>query len=294
MYKKSLVRVERWIENLRIEADAGSLDWSRGEVPAKTLRRSSQNGSKRSSGGSVSGLLEEGGGSNPRGWVRAQTGRKVAEKIAKPNTALEEEEEPSSPKLENPSTPFLSFCRCFFPFSPFIIPSPAKLCCQHAVPLAREEAREPAGPPRELFAAAWEVHHQRRSETIFFTAFSFEVPLGFSDMCCQCSSIGPLSDYDIFHGSRWIHLSKGTGIMLQSGIQKIHNWENLTSHFHVLAVELDGSRFACPLLWYYATILYFGNYYHKDPRERAGLAASAIAALVFTIAVLIAVLVIFL
>jgi hypothetical protein len=30
-------------------------------------------------------------------------------------------------------------------------------------------------------------------------------------------------------------------------------------------------------MWYYATILYFGNYYHKDPRERAGLAASAIA-----------------
>ncbi|TKY64314.1 hypothetical protein E2542_SST14207 [Spatholobus suberectus] len=35
--------------------------------------------------------------------------------------------------------------------------------------------------------------------------------------------------------------------------------------------------FVCPILWYYATILYFGNYYHKDPRERAGLAASAIA-----------------
>lgn len=35
--------------------------------------------------------------------------------------------------------------------------------------------------------------------------------------------------------------------------------------------------FVCPLTWYYATILYFGNYYHKDPRERAGLAASAIA-----------------
>jgi hypothetical protein len=35
--------------------------------------------------------------------------------------------------------------------------------------------------------------------------------------------------------------------------------------------------FVCPLMWYYATILYFGNYYHKDPRERAGLAASAIA-----------------
>ncbi|KAL5824288.1 hypothetical protein ACOSQ3_020351 [Xanthoceras sorbifolium] len=35
--------------------------------------------------------------------------------------------------------------------------------------------------------------------------------------------------------------------------------------------------FVCPLMWYYATILYFGNYYHKDPRERSGLAASAIA-----------------
>ncbi|KAL6519195.1 hypothetical protein OROGR_018515 [Orobanche gracilis] len=35
--------------------------------------------------------------------------------------------------------------------------------------------------------------------------------------------------------------------------------------------------FLCPLMWYYATILYFGNYYRKDPRERAGLAASAIA-----------------
>ncbi|QHN76834.1 uncharacterized protein DS421_19g647390 [Arachis hypogaea] len=225
--------------------------------------------------------MEEENNLNSLNYLRPKRVEKWQEKIIKPNTALEEEE-PSSPKLENPSTPFLSFCRCFLPFSPFIIPSPAKLCCQHAVPLAREEAREPAGPPRELFAAAV---GGSSPET---------VPLGFSDMCCQFSSIGPLSDYDIFHGSRWIHLSKGTGIMLQSGIQKIHNWENLTSHFHVLAVELDGSRFACPLLWYYATILYFGNYYHKDPRERAGLAASAIAALVFTIAVLIAVLVIFL
>ncbi|KAG4379529.1 hypothetical protein GLYMA_16G004700v4 [Glycine max] len=47
-------------------------------------------------------------------------------------------------------------------------------------------------------------------------------------------------------------------------------------------------------MWYYATILYFGNYYHKDPRERAGLAASAIAALLFTIAAVITVAVIFL
>lgn len=30
-------------------------------------------------------------------------------------------------------------------------------------------------------------------------------------------------------------------------------------------------------MWYYGTILYFGNYYQKDPRERAGLAANAIA-----------------
>ncbi|KAK9282216.1 hypothetical protein L1049_005129 [Liquidambar formosana] len=50
--------------------------------------------------------------------------------------------------------------------------------------------------------------------------------------------------------------------------------------------------FVFPLMWYYATILYFGNYYRKDPRERAGLAASAIAALVCTIAVMITVAVI--
>ncbi|KAK0572331.1 hypothetical protein LWI29_029973 [Acer saccharum] len=37
--------------------------------------------------------------------------------------------------------------------------------------------------------------------------------------------------------------------------------------------------FVFPLMWYYATFLYFGNYYRKDPRERAGLAASAIAAM---------------
>ncbi|KAK8524794.1 hypothetical protein V6N12_029649 [Hibiscus sabdariffa] len=37
--------------------------------------------------------------------------------------------------------------------------------------------------------------------------------------------------------------------------------------------------FVFPLMWYYATILYFRNYYQRDPRERAGLAASAIAAL---------------
>ncbi|KAK1265335.1 hypothetical protein QJS04_geneDACA010486 [Acorus gramineus] len=41
--------------------------------------------------------------------------------------------------------------------------------------------------------------------------------------------------------------------------------------------------FVCPFTWFYATILYFGNYYHKDPRERAGLAASAIAVISFSL-----------
>lgn len=35
--------------------------------------------------------------------------------------------------------------------------------------------------------------------------------------------------------------------------------------------------FVFPPLWYYATILYLQRYYLKEPRERAGLAASAIA-----------------
>ncbi|KAL0009979.1 hypothetical protein SO802_005087 [Lithocarpus litseifolius] len=45
---------------------------------------------------------------------------------------------------------------------------------------------------------------------------------------------------------------------------------------------------ACPLLWYYATFLYFRKYYQRDPRERDGLAANAVAALICTIAVIIA------
>ncbi|KAL6330916.1 hypothetical protein AAG906_009344 [Vitis piasezkii] len=45
--------------------------------------------------------------------------------------------------------------------------------------------------------------------------------------------------------------------------------------------------FLCPLMWYYATILYFGNCYRKDPRERAGLAASAIAAMACSAVLLI-------
>ncbi|EXB38896.1 60S ribosomal protein L18a-1 [Morus notabilis] len=49
--------------------------------------------------------------------------------------------------------------------------------------------------------------------------------------------------------------------------------------------------FVFPLMWYYGTFLYFGNHYRKDPRERAGLAASAIAALVCSMALLIIVLI---
>ncbi|KAJ0864722.1 hypothetical protein HanRHA438_Chr12g0532961 [Helianthus annuus] len=41
--------------------------------------------------------------------------------------------------------------------------------------------------------------------------------------------------------------------------------------------------FGLPLMWYYATFLYLGSYYRKDPRERAGLAASAIAAMGFSV-----------
>lgn len=39
----------------------------------------------------------------------------------------------------------------------------------------------------------------------------------------------------------------------------------------------------CPLLWYYATFLYLRKYYHKDPRERDGLAANAVAVSVTTL-----------
>ncbi|VVB16269.1 unnamed protein product [Arabis nemorensis] len=45
--------------------------------------------------------------------------------------------------------------------------------------------------------------------------------------------------------------------------------------------------FVFPPLWYYAAFLYFGNYYRKDPRERAGLAASAITAMGFSLVVLV-------
>ncbi|XP_062194815.1 large ribosomal subunit protein eL20z-like [Phragmites australis] len=45
--------------------------------------------------------------------------------------------------------------------------------------------------------------------------------------------------------------------------------------------------FLCPLIWYSAAILYFCKYYNRDPRERPGLAASAIAAFIFTVVTII-------
>ncbi|KMZ72887.1 hypothetical protein ZOSMA_159G00510 [Zostera marina] len=49
--------------------------------------------------------------------------------------------------------------------------------------------------------------------------------------------------------------------------------------------------FLFPFLWYFATILYFRNYHLRNPRERQGLAASAIAALICSVAVLVALLI---
>lgn len=95
--------------------------------------------------------------------------------------------------------------------------------------------------------------------------------------------------------------------MLLSGIKRTRYWEYLTNRFLALVVELDGFReyscllslalppphlfslmdapsffslllgFVFPVMWYYAAFLYLGKYYHRDPRERTGLQASAIA-----------------
>ncbi|XP_062207071.1 uncharacterized protein LOC133908858 isoform X1 [Phragmites australis] len=46
--------------------------------------------------------------------------------------------------------------------------------------------------------------------------------------------------------------------------------------------------FLCPLIWYFAATLYCCKYYNKDPRERPGLAASAIVAAIFTVLTIIA------
>ncbi|KAD4386135.1 hypothetical protein E3N88_26304 [Mikania micrantha] len=66
---------------------------------------------------------------------------------------------------------------------------------------------------------------------------------------------------------------------MQLSVIMISRKEFTTNLSRASVVELDGFRFGFPLMWYYATFLYLGNYYRKDPRERGGLAASAIAAM---------------
>ncbi|KAL5549874.1 hypothetical protein UlMin_000050 [Ulmus minor] len=41
--------------------------------------------------------------------------------------------------------------------------------------------------------------------------------------------------------------------------------------------------FVFPLMWYYATFLYLGNYYRKDPQELAGLSAHTLLLFFFFI-----------
>ncbi|WVZ96786.1 hypothetical protein U9M48_042380 [Paspalum notatum var. saurae] len=45
--------------------------------------------------------------------------------------------------------------------------------------------------------------------------------------------------------------------------------------------------FLCPIIWYVAALLYCCKYYNRDPRERPGLAASAVLAVIFTAATII-------
>ncbi|AQK93127.1 Ribosomal protein L18ae family [Zea mays] len=40
--------------------------------------------------------------------------------------------------------------------------------------------------------------------------------------------------------------------------------------------------FLCPIIWYVAALLYCCKYYNRDPRERTGLAASAVLAVIIT------------
>lgn len=49
--------------------------------------------------------------------------------------------------------------------------------------------------------------------------------------------------------------------------------------------------FLLPLFWYYGTIRFLLTQHHNDPRERPGLAACAIATLVSTVALVIALIV---
>lgn len=56
---------------------------------------------------------------------------------------------------------------------------------------------------------------------------------------------------------------------------------HLVSNLNVYVSRRFLLGFVFPLMWYYATILYFRNYYLNDPRERTGLATCAIAVSIF-------------
>ncbi|KAF6172067.1 hypothetical protein GIB67_029485 [Kingdonia uniflora] len=82
----------------------------------------------------------------------------------------------------------------------------------------------------------------------------------------------PHQDIDL-KNHKWGHYSFCRDLDYQAQphlfvLQQLLKWQNRRKQFLL--------RFIFPVMWYYATVLYFGNYYHKDPREMAGLAASAI------------------
>ncbi|KAL9256612.1 hypothetical protein AKJ16_DCAP14885 [Drosera capensis] len=52
-------------------------------------------------------------------------------------------------------------------------------------------------------------------------------------------------------------------------MSRITKSEYMTSHFLALAVEKDGSGIMFPPLWYYATVLYFGDSVHNCRLDRA-------------------------
>ncbi|KAK4396880.1 hypothetical protein Sango_1524600 [Sesamum angolense] len=69
--------------------------------------------------------------------------------------------------------------------------------------------------------------------------------------------------------------------------EKAEELEENTMKMHLVRERRVSVGFLVPLMWYHATILYFGNYYRKDPRERAGLAASAITAMACSVVLIL-------
>ncbi|KAL0346726.1 UNVERIFIED_CONTAM: hypothetical protein Scaly_1688600 [Sesamum calycinum] len=58
-----------------------------------------------------------------------------------------------------------------------------------------------------------------------------------------------------------------------SEMTKSHNWGYMTDLFGcgIGWFSQVSVGFLVPLMWYHATILYFGNYYRKDPRNEQDL-----------------------